>query len=123
MSTFAGHKLVRVPDVSVVDPSQSKSLNNLLPRTHAKAADTIPGFQRCPSAEGSKESHEAHCARKHSMRRSASLPIPKLISAFDAAHLGDTSHNAHFTPLSSAAAEGVTGVAAVLFKFFPPTRE
>jgi hypothetical protein len=114
MSTFAGHNLVRVSDVRVMDPFQAKSLNNILPPAKA-AATAIPGFQRCASAEGSNGwvPQEEHLAHRHGMRRANSVPFMlKPMSSFDVARLDDKRRDAHFTPLSSAVASAAFTPAA-----------
>ncbi|KAJ1467780.1 hypothetical protein T484DRAFT_1921190 [Baffinella frigidus] len=81
---LAAPRLVRDDYVSPVQP-RSKSVDDLLPRTHAKAA--LPGFQRHASAEGSTGwvTQEELLARRHSTKRSrcAFPDFPKLMSSFD----------------------------------------
>ncbi|KAJ1474014.1 hypothetical protein T484DRAFT_1912084 [Baffinella frigidus] len=89
MRTFvlAVARVFRDDYVPPVHP-RSKSADDLLPRTHAKATEAaLPGFQRCASEEGSTGwvTHEELLAHRHSTRRQrrAVLDFPKLMSSWD----------------------------------------
>ncbi|KAJ1469574.1 hypothetical protein T484DRAFT_1918989 [Baffinella frigidus] len=118
MSYFTRQRLVRDDCVSHKH-LRSKTLSDLTPHMHAKAAtNTFPDFQRCASAEGSSGwvEHEELLARRHALRRPCPLfHFPRLMSSFNEADLKeasassaapqeDKSHGAEFTPLPSAAA-------------------
>ena len=72
----------------------SKSAGELLPRSHAhSAADALPDFQRCASAEDSTGwvDHEEFLAQRCSTRsarrkRCAEFVLPKLMSSFEDSH-------------------------------------
>ena len=119
----------------------SKSAGELLPRSHAlSAADALPGFQRCASAEDSTGwvGHEEFLAQRHSTRsarrkRCAELVLPKLMSSFEdsdgekdhtgpAAHTAGTLQDADFFGTTTPAQDDI-GSSARRNRFFEPLND
>jgi len=116
----------------------SKSAGELLPRSHAhSAADALPGFQRCTSAEDSTGwvEHEEFLVQRHSTRRKrcADLVLPKLMSSFEdsdgekedsghAAHTAGTLHDAAILGTTTPAQDDI-GSFARRNRFFEPLND
>ena len=90
MTPLALPRLVR-NDPTARGLRSSKSAGELLPHAHAhSAADALPVFQRCASAEDSTGwvEHDEFLGQRHSTRRKrcAELVLPKLMSSFEDVH-------------------------------------